>query len=237
MRAVRRLVYAVVAGSLLVAAGCGGSSAKQNGEDKKSAQQILSDVQQALSSASSVHVTGHVTVPGAGDVQLDLHMSGPTTGKGTVKVKGQPFDVVRVGKDIYLKASAAAYAASGIPATEGALIADRWIKAPAEAAQFKQLSGFIGLQPIAGILAPTGTLQKGPKKSIDGTPTVGLQDVVNGRVNGTAYISLVGKPYPLRVDGTSKAGASGRVDFKDWDKPVTVNAPSGAFDVSKFLTG
>jgi hypothetical protein len=234
MHAFRRFGYGLVALSVLLVAGCGGGQ-KQNGEDKKAPQQILSDVSSAVTSASSVHVTGHVSTPGAGDVTLDLTMAGPSTGKGTVTVKGQTFQVVRINSDFYMKGPASAYGAFGVPATEASLIADRWIKAPATAAQFAQLAGFLGLSAIAQILQPSGTTRIGAKSKVRGTPVIALEDVVNGSVQGTAYISLVGKPYPLRVTGQAKTQASGNVDLTDWNKGASVSAPSGAFDVSQFL--
>ena len=42
---------------------------------------------------------------------------------------------------------------------------------------------------------------------------------------------LTGKPYPVRI---AKGGSeSGKIDFDNWNKPVTITAPSSSVDLAE----
>jgi hypothetical protein len=44
-------------------------------------------------------------------------------------------------------------------------------------------------------------------------------------------VATSGKPYPLQI---AKGGSeSGTITFSDWNKPVTITAPSNAVDLSE----
>jgi hypothetical protein len=47
------------------------------------------------------------------------------------------------------------------------------------------------------------------------------------------YVAATGKPYPVAIVGNKK-GRSGAVTFDDWNKPVSLSAPSDALDISQF---
>ncbi len=47
------------------------------------------------------------------------------------------------------------------------------------------------------------------------------------------YVAATGKPYPVAIVGDKK-GQSGAVTFDDWNKSVSLSAPSDALDISQF---
>ena len=51
--------------------------------------------------------------------------------------------------------------------------------------------------------------------------------------NSKLYVAATGKPYPVAIVG-SKKGQSGAVTFDDWNKSVSLSAPSDALDISQF---
>jgi hypothetical protein len=72
------------------------------------------------------------------------------------------------------------------------------------------------------VLKPTGTVQKGPQKTIRGTQAVALD--VSGQDGGRLYVATRGQPYPLQITSTS-ASEPGTIDFLDYGAPVTLTPP------------
>jgi len=50
--------------------------------------------------------------------------------------------------------------------------------------------------------------------------------ILDPKDHATLLIAAEGKPYPVAVKG------AGTIDFSDWDKDVTVQAPKGATDIT-----
>jgi hypothetical protein len=51
--------------------------------------------------------------------------------------------------------------------------------------------------------------------------------------NSKLYVEATGKPYPVALVSGQK-GRSGAITFDDWNKTVSLAAPSGAIDISQF---
>jgi hypothetical protein len=51
--------------------------------------------------------------------------------------------------------------------------------------------------------------------------------------NSKLYVAATGKPYPVAIVG-GKKGQSGAITFDDWNKSVSLSAPSNAVDIGKF---
>jgi hypothetical protein len=78
-------------------------------------------------------------------------------------------------------------------------------------------------------LAPADekVLTRVPGITIEGRPTVGLNDPVHPTTDdqpGVLYVAATGKAYPLEVSLTD--GSQQIIKFQDWDQPVSVAAPS-----------
>jgi hypothetical protein len=144
-------------------------------------------------------------------------------GKGTVEVRA-------VGSDYYIKADKAFWAAQVNPAA-AAVLGSKWVKVPtAAAATFKS---FLNMDAVSkDSFTPNGTVTKGAPTSVGGRQALPLSDN-----DGTMYVALEGKPYPLKVENT-KGTNKETVLFTNWDAPVTIVAPpaSQTVDLSK-LTG
>ncbi len=51
--------------------------------------------------------------------------------------------------------------------------------------------------------------------------------------NSKLYVAATGKPYPVALVG-GKKGQTGSIRFSDWNRHVSLSAPSGALDISQF---
>jgi len=233
----RRLVRASAAalGCLLILliAGCGSSSSSSsagNGVESKSAQEILAAAKSAAASASTVHVSGTI-VNGGKTVSVDLHLATGKGAAGSMTVEGQPIEIVEVGSGFYMKASEAFYKQVG-GAAAAQLLKDKWLKTPTGSGEFASLGALTSLDKLlSSTLTTTGTLTKTSTSTINGQPVVGITDAKQG----TLYIATTGPAYPVAIvkEGTD----SGKITFDEWNKPVTLTAPSNSVDLSQLEGG
>src|SRR6476659_7265778 len=133
----RRLLI-VLATTMAFIAGCGGGSGSSNGEEDKTASQILADARRAATGAGSVHVTGTILDSGT-RLKLNLH-AGDRTGSGTITFRGSPIQVIRIGNTLYMKAPASFYTATGANTATATLLDRKWLKASAAQKDFAQLA-------------------------------------------------------------------------------------------------
>lgn len=96
---------AVRAGALALAAvavlaGCG--STGTNGVARKGAGSIVSTAEEAVLSATSVHIQGQFT-SGSQPVALDLRLAKDKGAAGTVTIGNEVIELLRVGSDVYVK--------------------------------------------------------------------------------------------------------------------------------------
>jgi hypothetical protein len=204
-------------------AGCGGSSGtKSNGEASKTADQIVADARAAALAASSVHVSGSAGTT----LVIDLHLVAGKGGEGRMTTNGLTFDIIRIDDSAYFRGGASFWRQFGGNAA-ATLFKGKWLKAPAASGRLASLTPLTDISKLfTAMLASHGTLTVGKETTIDGQPAIGLVDSSQG---GTLYIATTGKPYPLAV---RKAG-SGSINFDEWDKPVTLKAPSNSVDFSQ----
>jgi hypothetical protein len=205
-------------------AGCGGSRA--NGDAEKPAAQVFADAQRAALSASSVHVHGSV-LDGAKRLHVDLRLVKGSGGKGTMAEGGVSFDLVRVGRDAYLRGSDAFL--RGFAGKGGQqLLHGKWLKGPAASADLK---GLLPLTDLAKLFNAAfgshGKLRNAGETSYDGRDAIAVVDVTKG---GTLYVASTGTPYPIAIVDAKEKTA---VHFDDWNKPATVTAPKGAIDIGR----
>jgi len=212
--------------ALVAFAGCGKSSS-DNSIASKSAEQIVSESKAAADAASAVHVSGSLK-SGSVPVTLKLNLVAEKGAQGEISQNGASFKLILVGNTAYISGSPAFYRGLGGSAA-AQLFKGKWLKASAtsgEFASFKQLADM--RQLIDTTLAAHGTLVKGATTTASGQPVIAVTDTTK---DGTLYVATTGKPYPLQL---SKGGSeSGKITFSDWNRPVTITAPSNAVDLSE----
>ncbi len=224
------LLLAALAALALALAGCGGSSSG-NGIESKSPQEILEASKAAASTATSVHIQGTI-VTGGKPISLDMELLRGKGGKGTISQEGFTIQIVQTGGAVYINGSAAFYKhVSGSAAAT--LLQGKWLKAPANSGELASLAELTDLgKLIDTALAGHGKVTKGGTTTIEGQKAVELKDATKG---GTLFVATTGKPYPLQI---SKSGSeSGKVVFKHWDQPVTLEAPKNAIDIGALQKG
>ena len=217
--------------------GCGSSgsaptssaaSPALNGENNKTATQIISDVHAATAAASSVWVRG--TVPSGGSpLQMSLHV-GDQAATGSVLVGGHSVDIIRAGTTIYLKGPAGFYTSQGASSASANLVGGRWLRIPASTATTSSYASFLAmtdLKSLMGVLlSPSGSVTVAGTGTALGTPVVYLADGTGGKL----AISLQGQPYPMEIN--SGNAATGQVTFSQWNAPIAARAPSGPVALS-----
>lgn len=216
----------------LVLAGCGSSSKKAekpNGEASKPPARVLADAKAAATSASSVHVSGHLVSNGT-PVTLDLTMVRGKGATGSASINELDFDAVRIGDTVYIHGSDDFYKQYA-GAAVAQLLHDRWIKASTDQPQFRSFA------PLTNIGALLTEVSKNHGKLVnDGTTTYQGQQVVTIRDtsdNSKLHVAATGKPYPIALVG-GKKGQTGTIAFGDWNKATSLSAPKNALDISQF---
>jgi hypothetical protein len=212
-------------------AGCGGhgKSAKPNGEALKPADRVLADAKAAATKATSAHVSGSVESSGT-PITLDLSTARGKGAKGSMSTNGLQFDLVRIGDTAYIKGSDAFYqrfAGAGI----AQLIHGKWLKVPITQRRFRSLQPLTSIGLLLGTVSSNhGKLVNGGKTTYKGDGVVAIRDTSD---NSKLYVAATGKPYPVAIVG-GKKGQSGAITFDNWNKSVSLSAPSDAIDISQF---
>ena len=232
---------ASLAGTLLVfalaVAGCGSSSpsgstnAGGNAEALKSGQQVLTDAVNAAEGASSFRMSGTINTGGQ-QIGLDLTIVKGKGAQGSMTIGGQKVDLVIVGADAYMNAGAAFWTQFG--GTSGSaiaqLVAGKWFKFSTTDPQFSSITGLTDSKSLFDSLSSSaGTITNKGATTYKGQSAVAI---FAGSKNGTLYVATTGVPYPIAIAKTG-AAEGGAIAFGDWDKSVTLTAPSGAIDSSQ----
>lgn len=222
MQQPRRAAVTGLAACALLVAACGASG---NGEDGKQAQQILSDAQAALKSASSYHIAGTVHEDSS-TITLDVKVGGSGRAAGHMSQDGASFDFVELSDKLYIKGKAY-FAKQGNQQLADAL-GDKWLAAPPDDSSVSDavssLDSFTKVSDLADSLGSEG----GPY-SKGSTGTVNGQSVVwvKGK-DGSLAVATAGKPYPVELDG----GSHGKVDITDYGTHFDISAPGVSVDLA-----
>jgi hypothetical protein len=222
-----------VLAALLVLSGCGGSS--DNGVASKSGKEILAVSKEAAGEASSVHVVGK-TSQGLLTLAIDLQLT-DNGGRGSVSLLGSNFEVVRLEGSVYVKGSPAFYkrleATLGVPLK---LQPGTWLKGSASKGPLSGLAAFTELHSeLNRILSTPGSLATGATTTINGQTAVAIKETTK-LYKGVLYVATTGKPYPIALVKTKGKAKNeregGRITFSEWDRPVSLSAPSPWVDVA-----
>ncbi len=210
--------------------GCGGSSG--NGVASKSPTEILAAAKAAADSASAVHVSGS-SVTGGTPIVLDLSLVAGKGGRGRLSENGLSFELIEIDGTIYINGSPAFYSHFAGPAA-AQLLHGKWLKASTSNTSFAGLSSLTDLRKLldAALSSSHGSLTKVGTSTVNGQSAVGVKDTTQ---NGILYVATTGSAYPLEI---TKGGASGgTITFSEWNKPVTLTAPTNAVDIEQLQKG
>ncbi|MEV6289232.1 hypothetical protein AB0M41_02085 [Streptomyces sp. NPDC051896] len=208
-----------------VLTGCGGEDpdAGTNGVGKLPAGQIQAKTRAAAQGAPAVRLSGTVVTSGR-TYQLDMRLKADG-GTGSVTSKGATFKLLRVGKQLYLKADADFWnQADGKDGGDGTAqkLNGKYVKVPQGDPAYRKFSGFTDKDVLLdGLLALHGTLATDGHHDDAGTRTIRITgDKGSG---GSLDVSLEGTPYPLRL---VRGGGAGTLSFSDWGKDFAVTEPA-----------
>ncbi|UGY93490.1 hypothetical protein [Streptomyces gobiensis] len=227
------LAGAICAGLTAVLVGCGGGEEDPdegtNGLGKLSAPKIERKARQAAESADAVRLSGSVVSKGH-TYRLDMRLK-DNGGVGEVSTKGgSRFELLRVDKDLYLKADADFWVHQEQGGKEPSKsdreaarkLEGKYVKVPPGDPAYKQLSGFTEMEILLdGLLTLEGKRETGDRNEVSGVKTIQIQ-AGQGR-GGTLEVSLIGTPYPLRLE---RGGGAGAVEMADWNKEFSLRAPN-----------
>lgn len=195
------------AGLAVTGTGCGEDPDEgTNGVGKLSADKIEAKAKAAATEADSVHLSGTL-VSGGKSFTLDMRLKSDG-GSGEVKSKDDTFQLLRVGEQLYLKASAAFWGQSDSAGELG----DKYVKVPEGDPSYKQFRGFTDMDVLLdGLLGLEGKLAKGSYTKVGHTRAV--QVTADEGKGGKLSVSLEGTPYPLLMEraGGSRPGGTRRV--------------------------
>ncbi|EXU67524.1 hypothetical protein Z951_14070 [Streptomyces sp. PRh5] len=234
----RAVVAAMCAGLAATLAACGGGGEKDpdagtNGVGKLPATKIESKARLAASSAKSVRLSGNLVTSGA-TYKLDMRLNADG-GRGQVSTKGSSFELLRVGKELYLKADAGFWShddshdgksgggvsGGGVGNAAGKLD-NKYVKVPSGDPSYQRLSGFTDMKLLLdGLLGLHGKIATGDHGQVDGVRTITISAGKAGE-GGSLDVSLEGRPYPLRLQ---RAGGAGVIRLADWNQGFKLTAP------------
>ncbi|WUH91149.1 hypothetical protein OG900_14245 [Streptomyces sp. NBC_00433] len=201
--------------------GLGGDpDAGTNGVAKLPAKSIEQKASAAAKAAPTVRLTGTVVSNGQ-TYRLDMRLRADG-GVGEVTTKGDTFQLLRVGDDLYLKAAADFYGTGDDKDSQAAAakLNGKYVKVPPGDPAYKQFSGFTDKKVLlADLFVLDGTVDVGDHRKVGTTKTIEL----TGSAGGSLDVSLSGAPYPLRYQ---RAGNAGTLTLVDWGEDFALAAPA-----------
>nr|WP_244501243.1 hypothetical protein [Streptomyces sp. TP-A0874] len=195
-----------------------------NGVGKLSAEKIENRTGKAVKNADAVRLTGDVVAKGR-TYKLDMRLK-KDGGSGRVTTEDSTFELLRVGKQLFLKADADFWKRrKGEAAQEDAEAAQKldqkYVKVPTDDPAYRQFSGFTDKDVLLdGLFKLHGELSKGKRGNLGGLRTIRIAG--SGGSGGMLDVSLEGTPYPLRVH---RAGGAGVLRLTDWNEDFELSEP------------
>lgn len=193
-----------------------------NGVGKLSAEQIQSKTRAAAESAGALRLSGNVVTSGR-TYRLDMRLNSGG-GTGSVTAEGTTFQLLRIGKELYLKAGADFWTQAdgkGDDSDAADKLDGKYVKVPSGDPAYRKFSGFTDKDVLLdGLLTLHGSLETDGHHEQAGTRTIRITgDKGDG---GTLDVSLEGQPYPLRL---ARAGGAGTLTFSAWGRNFSLTEP------------
>ncbi|WP_323369212.1 hypothetical protein [Streptomyces alkaliterrae] len=198
-----------------------------NGVGKLAAKTIEQRARKAAESAQAVRLSGSVAGQDS-TYRLDMRLKSDG-GVGEVSTKGGPrFELLRVAEELFLKADADFWVhqdKDGEPSASDKEAArkleGKYVRVPPDDPSYKQLSGFTDMKVLLdGLLSLEGRRETGERREVGGVRTI--QVLAGGGRGGKLDVSLVGTPYPLRLE---RGGDAGVVEMAEWNKAFALRVP------------
>lgn len=215
MRHTRWLAGQLAAATLALAAGCGLTGCA----GPPTVPEIASQVQTALRSISSVHVSG-LMVSGTRRTRVDLNLTRAGGMYGTLSDSSGPLTVLAAGGTTYLLATLSSLKRMGLPVSACPVLCHRYFELTQQ--QDYHLLQSLGWTTFLGpsVGAQLHQVTMAGTAAVRGRPAW----VLRAAAGGTAYVAARGTPYLLRVlPGNGLAG--GQLDFSEWNRVVIPPVP------------
>ena len=249
MRATLRLA-ALLAVPVLAIAGCGGSD--DGSSSSATPQERLKESAAALAKVKGFHFEGTGTdEDGASELEGDARADGSL--RIVLRQRGEA-EVRTVGGKGYVRADKEYWTANA-DAKTAAVLADKWVVAPAETFGAAELARFEPATLAYCLTKTEGAIKDGGEGEVDGTAVAIITSVGDapGSSPGSISIAAEGEAYPLRAiqEGPRKPGGTVDPRCEDEDDSTTksdiklsdfgasepIEAPADAIDLDSLKGG
>lgn len=240
----RTRLAAAVAGAVMLTAtaACGSdddTKSEKSGESSgdsfadKSLEEIRKAALSDMQTLTAVRMTGTLTDDGV-ETSLDLNLSTDGDCTGSIAVDGAEADIIGLGDDSYLKASAEFWAQSAGTGAGGrkqaeaitAMLGDKWAKVPGgDFTEICDLDAF--LENLDSDDESESAEEPGKvvgETDLDGTPAVEINSTEDGEENTLWVGSEDGKHYILKMEIVG-GDEPGEFTFSEFNEPTDVQAP------------
>ncbi|MEU5594644.1 hypothetical protein [Streptomyces sp. NPDC020298] len=195
--------------------------------------EIADRAMKATTGASSLRMKGDVADGTDGTIRIDMALNKKGECAGTMSMGGQgKAELTKTGDTVYMKYDEAFLRAQSKGESKSdtdaavAMLAGKWTKMAAKGQDAKDIASFCDLDSVLGGAEDGNSdAARGKTTTVDGTPAIVLHEK-DGKDRYTIYVATQGKPYVLRVDGSS-AKEPMNLDFSDFDQPVPAKKPTG----------
>ncbi|RKT16511.1 hypothetical protein BX285_0850 [Streptomyces sp. 1114.5] len=210
--------------------------------DKLSAQDIEKQAKDALASATSLKMSGTIASDD-GKMQMNLTLDNKSQCTGTMTMPGMgSFEIISDGKTSYVKPDKEFWTNMGGPngAKAAELFKGRYLTGFESDPSMSSLTSVCNLADFSKKITEddnkSSKVEKGTAGNVNGVKTFSLKATDDKGEVSTISVATEGKPYPVRIEHTGAKDGNGQIDFSDFDKPLTIQAPSAdnTIDFTKF---
>ncbi|MFI5686032.1 hypothetical protein [Streptomyces sp. NPDC051636] len=196
--------------------------------------EIADRAMKATTGASSLRMKGDIADDESdGTIRMDMALNKKGECAGTMSMDGEgKAELVKTGSTVYMKYDEAFLRAQSKGESKAdtdaavAMLAGKWTKMSVKGQDAKDIAGFCDLDSVlAGAEDVDSDATRGKTTTVDGTPAIVLHEK-EGKDRYTLYVATQGKPYLLRVDGSSAKDPVNLV-FSDYNQPVPADKPAG----------
>lgn len=202
-------------------------SAGASASPAKTATEILQLSVGSMRVAGSFHYTSTSSI--GGKVALSLSTdSSLNDGVQTQKLDGGTETTILIGKKLYMKANAKAYA-QDFGVKKSSTLANKWVLIPTTNKNYSNIAEAILVPSVTQELVDIGSITNAGQVTIDGQSAIALKG--NAGASGTEFIYVsLNKPYlPLGVSAQATENGkklTNELVFSKWGEKFKVSAPS-----------